>query len=140
MLQALDTDLQDVVARQITPGMAIFAPGGCLDLLETEFKTIYPIFNQHVDFFQVRRDQGEGAEDFWRCLSKLDDMADLESMTREDLTAFRYIDACDDKRLREMIFDLKRKDTTLIKEVIASTTGSKRQRLPYALKPSLSLL
>ena len=59
LLQALDSDLQDVVARQITPGMPIFGAAGCLDLLETEFKTLYPIINRRVDFFQVRRDQGE---------------------------------------------------------------------------------
>ena len=46
-------------------------------------------------------------------------MADLEAMSREDLTAFRFIDACDDKSLREKIFDLKRKDATAIKDTIA---------------------
>ena len=98
--------------------MPIFGPARCLDLLEAEFKTIYPIFNRQVDFFQVRRDQGESAEKFCRRLSKLGDMADLESMSREDLTAFRYIDACDDKHLREEIFDLKQKDATSIKDAI----------------------
>ena len=72
----------------------------CLDLLEAEFRSLYPILNRRVDFYQVRRDQGEYAEDFWRCLSKLGEMADLESMSKEDLTAFRFIDASDNKRLR----------------------------------------
>ena len=46
-------------------------------------------------------------------------MADLEAMSREDLMAFCFIDACDDKRLREKIFDLKCKDATAIKDTIA---------------------
>ena len=101
-----------------------------------KFKTIYPIFNRRVDFFQVRRDQGEGAEDFWQRLSKLGDVADLGSMTREDLTSFRYIDACDDKCLREKIFCLKRKDATSIKEVIAQY--KRQQKAEAALRSKTS--
>ena len=132
LLQALDADLQDIVARQLTPSMPIFGPAGCLDLLMAEFRSLYPIFNRHVDFFQVRRDQGEYTEDFWRRLSKLGDMADLESMSKEDLTAFRFIDACDDKRLREKIFELKRKDATAVKDVI--THHDRQQKLPSVLR------
>ena len=58
-------------------------------------------------------------------------MADLESMSKEDLTAFRFIDACDDKRLREKIFELKRKDATAVKDVIAQ--HDRRQRAEAAL-------
>ena len=132
LLQAIDTNLQDIVARQMTSKMPIFGPAGCLEILEAEFKSLYPIFNRRVDFFQVRKDQGESAEEFWRRLSKLGDMADLESMSREDLTAFRFIDACDDKRLREKIFDLKRKDATAIKEVIAQY--DRQQKAEAALR------
>ena len=59
-------------------------------------------------------------------------MADLESMSKEDLTAFRFIDACDDKRLREKIFELKRKDATAIKDVIAQ--HDRQQRAKAALR------
>ena len=110
--------------------MPIFGPARCLDLLKAEFRSLYPIFN--VDFFQVRGiHQGEYAEDFWRRLSKLGDMADLESMSKEDLTAFRFIDACDDKRLREKIFELKCKDAKVIKDVIAQ--HDRQQRVEAAL-------
>ena len=40
-------------------------------------------------------------------------------MSKENHTAFRFIDACDDKRLREKIFELKRKDATAVKDIIA---------------------
>ena len=126
LLQALDTELQEVMEKQITPSMQIYGPTGCLQILENEFKTLYPIFNRRVDFFQVKRDQGENTEDFYRRLSKLGDMADLEAITKEELTTFRFIDACNDKRLRDKIFDLKRKDTTAIKETIAQYERTKK--------------
>ena len=46
LLQALDAELQEVVSRQITPGIPVFGPTGCLDLLEAEFQSLYPIFNR----------------------------------------------------------------------------------------------
>ena len=46
-------------------------------------------------------------------------MADLEAMSKEELTTFRFIGACDDKRLRDKIFDLKRKDATAIRDTVA---------------------
>ena len=58
LLQAIDTDLQDVVARQVISKMPIFGPAGCLEILEAEFKSLCPIFNRRVDFVQVRKDQG----------------------------------------------------------------------------------
>ena len=65
MLQALSAELQEVVGRKITPGMPIFGPAGCLDILEGEFRIICPIFNRSVEYFQVVREQGESSEDFY---------------------------------------------------------------------------
>ena len=118
LLQALDSSLQEILERQLCPGTTIFGPAGCIDMLEAEFKSLYPIFNRRVEFFQVRRDQGEANGGFWMRLTKLRDMADLEAISKEDLTVFRFIDACEDAHLREKIFDLKRKDGTAVKEAI----------------------
>ena len=118
LLQALEPSLQEILERQICPGTSIFGPAGCIDMLEAEFKSLYPIFNRRVAFFQVRKDQGEATSDFWQRLTRLGDMADLEAVSKEDLTVFRFIDACDDSHLREKIFDLKRKDATAVKEAI----------------------
>ena len=118
LLQALDSLLQEILERQICPGTTVFGPAGCIDMLEAEFKSLYPIFNRRVDFFQVRRDQGEATGDFWQRLTKLGDMADLEAVSKEDLTVFQFIDACQDTHLREKIFDLKCKDATAVKEAI----------------------
>ena len=104
LLQALDSSLQEILERQLCPGTTIFGPAGCIDMLEAEFKSLYPILHRRVDFFQVRRDQGDATGDFWLRLTKLGDMADLEAISKEDLTVFRFIDACGYAHLREKIF------------------------------------
>ena len=119
MLQALSAELQEVVEWKITPGMPIFGPAGCLDILEGEFLILYPIFNRRVEYFQVVREQGESSEDFYRQLTRLSDMADLEAMSKEELNRFRLLGACDDKILRNKILDLKRKDATAVRDAIA---------------------
>ena len=119
LLQALSSELQDIVEQKLTATMQIFGPAGCMDVLEGEFRTLYPIFNRRVDFFQVKREQGESPEEFFRRLNKLAQMADLGAMTIEELTTFRFIAACEDKQLRKQIFDLKRKDATAVREAIA---------------------
>ena len=96
------------------------------------------VFNRRVDFFQVRRDQGENTEDFLRCLSKLGNMADLEALSKEELTTFRFIDACDDKRLRDKIFDLKRKDATAIRDTVAQY--ERQQKAKAALRSKAALV
>ena len=69
LLQALSPELQEVVEQKLTPAMQLFGPAGCLDILEGEFQTLYPIFNRRVDFFQVVREQGENSEEFLRRLT-----------------------------------------------------------------------
>ena len=97
----------------------MFGQSGCLDLLEGEFRILYPIFNRRVEYFQVSREKGESSEEFYRRLSRLSDMADLEAMSKEELNTFRFLGACDDKILRNKIFDLKRKDATAVRDAIA---------------------
>ena len=46
-------------------------------------------------------------------------MADLEAMSKEELNTFRFLGACDDKILRNKIFDLKSKDATAVRDAIA---------------------
>ena len=99
--------------------MPIFGPAGCLDLLEGEFRILYPIFNRRVEYFQVVREQGESSKEFYRRLTRLSDMADLEAMSKEELNTFRFFGACDDKILRNKIFNLKRKDATAVRDAIA---------------------
>ena len=119
LLQALSSELQDVVEQKMTATMPIFGAAGCIDVLEGEFRVLYPIFNRRVDFFQVKRDHGEDPEDFFRRLNKLAQMADLEAMTMEELVTFRFIASCEDKQLRKQILDLKRKGATAVREAIS---------------------
>ena len=45
-------------------------------------------------------------------------MADLEAMNKKDLAAFQFIASCADSRLRDKLFELKRKDLTSVKVVV----------------------
>ena len=119
MLQALSPELQEVVEQKLTPGMSIFGPAGCLDVLEGEFWILYPIFNRRVEYFQVVREKGESCEEFYGRLTRLSDMADLEAMSKEELNTFRFLGACDDKILRNKIFNLKRKDAIAVRDAMA---------------------
>ena len=91
LLQALSAELQEVVEQKITPSMPIFGSVGCLDVLEGEFGILHPIFNRRVEYFQVIQEQGESSEEFYRCLTRLSDMADLEALSKEELKTFRFI-------------------------------------------------
>ena len=121
LLQALSAGLQEIVERKLTLSMPLFGPAGCLDILQGEFRILYPIFNRRVDFFQVAREPGENSEEYLRRLSSLAEMANLRAMTQEELTTFRFIGSCNDKRLRDKIFELKlkRKDTTAVRDAVA---------------------
>ena len=99
--------------------MQIFGPGGCVELLEQEFKIIYPIFSRRLDFFKHNQELGEESSAFLHRILTMGDMADLENLTMEDLKAFRFIAGCNDKKLREKLFQLKRRDLTTIKEVVS---------------------
>ena len=104
LLKAVDTDLRKTIESKITSGMKVFGTGGCLQLLEEEFKVIYQIFARHLDFFQVKQDSSEDSADYLNRVMALGDMVDLESMNREDLTAFRFIVSRTDRGLWDKLF------------------------------------
>ena len=63
LLKALEYDLRKTVERKITSTMTIFNPGGCMDVLEAEFRIFYPIFTRRLEFFQATQDPGEDPKD-----------------------------------------------------------------------------
>ena len=91
---------------------------------------MYPIFNRRVDFFQVVRESGENADDYLRRLTSLAEMA----MTQEELTTFRFIRSCNDKHLREQIFQLKRKDAMAVSEAVAQYELHQKEETALQLK------
>ena len=141
LLQAMEVELRKIVEHKITAVMKLFEPGGCLEVLEDEFRIIYPIFSRRVDFFQVTQDPGEDPVDYLQRLSSMNDMADLEAMSKEDLTAFRFIASCTDKRLHDRLFELKQKDMTTIKEVVTQHSCQLKAEttLATAAKPIASV-
>ena len=88
--------------------MTVFGPGKWLELLEEEFKSMYPVFTRRFDFFQMKQALEEDPSDCLNKLAALSDMADLESMNKEDLTVFQFMSSCQFKRLKEKLFDIKR--------------------------------
>ena len=118
LLRGLDVDLRKVIELKITPTMKLYGEGGCMDILEEEFRIIYPLFARRVDFFQLRPDTGEDVAKYLHRVVATSDMADLESMNKEDLAAFQFIASCSDSRLRDKLFELKRIDLTTVKVVV----------------------
>ena len=119
LLRGLEVDLRKVIERRLTPSMKLFSPDGCLEMLEEEFRILYPIFSCRVDFFQLRQDPGEDSTEYLHRVNATSDMADLEAMPKEDLGSFQFITSCSDKKLRDKLLDLKWLDMTTIKEVVA---------------------
>ena len=134
LLQAIDSDLRKVIEPKLSSAMKVFGTGGCLEVIEEEFKLIYPIFSRRLDFFQVKQDPGEDSADFLNRITSLGDMADLESMNKEDLTVFRFITCCTDKRLQDKLFELKRKDFTAVKEVVLQHSRQVKAEASMAAK------
>ena len=91
LLRALDLDLKKVVAQKVTPAMTLYGAGGCMELIEEEFKVIYPVFNRHFDFFQLKRGDGEDVSDYLTRVAATSDMADLEAMNKEELSIFQFL-------------------------------------------------
>ena len=118
LLRALDSDLRKTVERKISVTMDVFGPGGCMEVLEAEFKMLYPIFTRRLEFFQATQDPGEDPTALLERMEGMGNMADLANMSQDELTAFRFMTACTDIRLRDKLFELKRKDMATIKDVV----------------------
>ena len=118
LLTALEYSLRKKVERKIETAMPIFGPGSCMDILEAEFRILYPIFTRRLEFFQAVQDPGEDPKDLLERLEGMGDMADIATLNQDELTAFRFITACTDNRLRDKLFELKRKDMATIKAMV----------------------
>ena len=42
LLRAIDKGLGEIIAAKIVPTMKLYGPGGCIELLEEEFRVLYP--------------------------------------------------------------------------------------------------
>ena len=117
-LKCLEVPLRQIMRPKIKPGAKIFGPGGCISLLQDVFLTLYPMFSCQVEYFQAT----QGMDDPMTFIEKLDSLsidADIGDLDREAITVFKFISGCSDPKLREKLFDLKRKDLTEVKRVIS---------------------
>ena len=52
-------------------------------------------------------------------LTSLSLEANVELLDREVMTVFRFMSSCSDKRLREKVFESKRKDLTEVRRIVS---------------------
>ena len=72
-----------------------------MELLEQEFNETYPLATRRSDYFHLTHEDGQTFSDFSTKLMRLADEADLPNLDVDHLHAFRYLQACKDKKLRD---------------------------------------
>jgi hypothetical protein len=107
----LDSNLEARIQDKLEDEMPIFGEGGCIDLLEEEFRMTYPLFARRLDFFRFSQTQGQLFTDYCGKLRAKGEEADLHKLTIDELYVFRYICGTDDNKLKERF--LKHEDPTL---------------------------
>ena len=139
LLKALDEDLGEVIAAKITPTMRMYGPSGCMELLEAEFRVLYPIFSRRLDFFQSSQDAGEDSADYLHRVCAAKDMADLDALNPDDLAVFKFVAGCNDKRLREKLFEAKRRDLTAVKEIVGQHSSHIKDEKALSSHPAKTI-
>lgn len=107
----LDANLEARIQDKLEDEMPIFGDGGCIDLLEEEFRMTYPLFARRLDFFRFTQTQGQLFTDYCGKLRAKGEEADLHKLNVDDLYVFRYICGTNDNILKEKF--LKHEDPTL---------------------------
>ena len=115
----IDDHLRRAVEPHIMPNTPVLGKGGCLEILIAEFQVLYPIFARQVDFFKVNQAGSEDATSYLEKLTTLSLEANVNQLDRESITVFRFILSCSDQRLREKIFESKRRDLTEVRRIVS---------------------
>ena len=89
--RCLDQRLKTAMESRINPHTEMFGTGGCIDQLEEEFRLLYPLFTRRVKYFQATPDLGENAVSYLDKLKLLSDEADIENLSKESVTIFRFL-------------------------------------------------
>ena len=78
----------------------------CVQIIKKEFSDRYPLFQRRLEYFTMKRKEGELCSDAILRVRAMGDDADLAGITAEDLTIFSSIRIVDDKKLREKLLDI----------------------------------
>ena len=128
----IDDHLRRAVEPHIMPNTPVLGKGGCLEILRAEFRVLYPIFARQVDFFKVNQAGSEDAISYLEKLTTLGLEANVNQLDRESITVFRFISSCSDQRLREKIFESKRRDLTEVRRIVSQHVLQQRSERAIA--------
>ena len=113
LAQCLDTDMNLRVRGKVDPKTAIYGENGVLDIIESEFMKLYPLFSRRHKFFSYTQQKGESATNFKNHLKMLGREADLTKVTVDMVHMMKYICGLTDEKLRTKLMELS--EPTLIK-------------------------
>ena len=133
-------DLWRAMEPHIMPNTPILGKGGCLEILRAEFQVLYPIFALQVEFFKVNQ---AGSISYLEKLTTLCLEANVDQLDRESIMVFRFISSFSDQRLREKIFESKRRDLTEVRRIVcqhvlqqrSESAIAERVQVVVAIKP-----
>ena len=117
--QFLEQDLKDALDGLYVHGVTpVLEAGGMMDIIRSQSLISYPIFNRRLDYFDLKRGEGENVLEYLHKIDNLCSVADIASMTPEDITLHRFMSSCNDTVLRDKIRNEKRQDMTYIKQFV----------------------
>ena len=120
---------ENLVARienNIDESTPIFEAGGCIDILQHEFKKFYPKFNRRIDYYRINQAKGQLMSDFIQQMIQRGEDADIGSMTLEDQHVMRILTGTIDSKLREAY---NRLNEPTLQELRKTTEEIESQRL-----------
>ena len=118
-----DETLADSLQAKIRPTTAIFGPGSMMTALYDMFETQNPIFSRQAEYFA--KCAGPDCTDYARYLEELiiaSREAKLEGVTLEELNVHRFLESCDNTKIREKIMERPHPTLTDVRSVIALYT------------------
>ena len=122
----LEDDIRDVIDPKITPAMPLFGNDSCIELLKEKFMEYYPVITRRNQFFTAEQGTDDAATYLER-LAALSLEANIEELgDRNKLTFYKFMSSVQEERLREKIYDLKREEMPLLRDLVTKFVGQKR--------------
>ena len=85
--QLIDANMKSALRGLHEPGITpMLEPCGVLDILKNQSLVQYPIFNRRLDYFGMKRGEGENALEYLYKLDALASEANISAMTPDDIT------------------------------------------------------
>ena len=121
----IDPALEEKLFPDIGATTPIFGQGGCLTLLEAEFYRNYPLAKRRTEYYDLKHEQGQAFSEFAAKLVRLGAEADLGSLEIADMHMFRYMQACNDQKLRDKFLELTEPTLAKLNAIIGNYESAK---------------